>query len=326
MARFTRRVVVIAAAALLAGLALATNTSPAASQGPAEPAPPTLQAITLPAGYAPPAVEAGSSLVSPAHNPAAEVATAPEQNDGQAGEPLEAFAESIIGGDGRSEIGATTNFPARAIGQIEGTDDLAGSYTCTGWLIDANTILTAGHCVYPPDTVPGNLAETTEFFPGRDGTTDPYGSCFGTQAFAPTAWTQDYNEYNDWAVVHLDCSIGDTVGWFGFFSVGGKRALRHLPARVQGYPGDMAFGTMWGMGDRIEASQKKMVFYDIDTFGGQSGSPVYYNLSECGGPCGMAIHAYGNNHGSGPHVPYNHAPRITNPRFGLISDFADDNG
>ena len=39
----------------------------------------------------------------------------------------------------------------------------------------------------------------------------------------------------------------------------------------------------------------------------------------------MAIHAYGNNHSTGPHVPYNHAPRITNPRFGLITDIADEN-
>ena len=80
------------------------------------------------------------------------------------------------------------------------------------------------------------------------------------------------------------------------------------------------------MGDRIEASQKKMVFYDIDTAGGQSGSPVYQRRVACGGPCGMAIHAYGNNHATGPHVPYNHAPRITNPRYGLITDIANDNG
>jgi glutamyl endopeptidase len=325
MSRSTKRVAVIAALALVAGLSVLTAGSPAASQAPAEPAPPTLEAITLPEGYAPPAVEAGTTQVSPAYNPGAEVATTPERNDGEAGDPLEAFAESVIGADGRAQIGNTTRYPARAIGQIEGSDDLAGSYICTGWLIDRNTILTAGHCVYPP-TIPGNLAETLEFFPGRNGMTDPYGSCFGTQVFSPTLWTQNYNEYNDWAVVHLNCNIGDDVGWFGFFSLAGQTALRHLPARVQGYPGDQDFGTMWGMGDRIEASQKKMVFYDIDTYGGQSGSPVYYNRNSCGGPCGMAIHAYGNNHATGPHVPYNHAPRITNPRYGLITDIANDNG
>ncbi len=321
MSRSTRRVAVVAALATLAGLSLVTNGSPAASQAPAEPSPPTLEAYTLPEGYSVPAVEAGTVQVSPASPGTGGESLNPQQNDGEAGDPLEAFAaESVIGVDGRRQIGDTTNYPARAIGQIEGVDEVVGSYICTGWLIDADSILTAGHCVYPSAN---NPATTLEFFPGRNGETD-YGSCFGTQAFSPQLWIVDQNEYNDFAIVNLDCDIGDTVGWFGFFSLAGKTALRHLPAHVQGYPGDKPFGTMWGMGDRIEASQKKMVFYDIDTFGGQSGSPVYQpGRAACGGPCGMAIHAYGNAHGSGPHVPYNHAPRITNPRFGLICDVAD---
>ncbi len=41
MSRSTKRVAVIVALALLAGLALVTNTSPAASQAPADPLPPT---------------------------------------------------------------------------------------------------------------------------------------------------------------------------------------------------------------------------------------------------------------------------------------------
>jgi len=323
MSRSTKRAAVLVTLALLAGLALTAGSTPASSQAPAEPEPPTLEAHTLPEGYSVPAVATGTSQVSPA-SPGSGVESAnATQNDGEAGDPLEAFAESVIGFDGRTQVFNTTDYPARAIGQIEGFDTVVGNYICTGWLIDRNTILTAGHCVYPQAN---NLAESAAFFPGRNATTDPYGSCFLTTVFSPFEWVQNQNEYNDWAVAHLNCNVGDTVGWFGYFSLGGQTALRYLPAVVQGYPGDKPFGTMWGMGDRIEASQKKMVFYDIDTFGGQSGSPVYYNRVQCGGPCGMAIHAYGNNHGGGPHVPYNHAPRITNPRFGLISDFADDNG
>ncbi len=330
MSRFKKRSLATAALVFVAGVGVAAGGGPAASQAPAEATPPTLQAITLPEGYAVPPVLPGTVQVSPASPGTGAESLDPQQNDGEAGDPLEAFAESVIGPDGRRQINQTTDYPARAIGQIEGSDDLAGNYICSGWLIDPNTILTAGHCVYPPGTVPGNLAETLEFFPGRNGNTDPYGSCFGTTVFSPTLWTQSYNEYNDWAVVHLDCDIGDTVGWFGYFSRGGRLALRDLPARVQGYPGDKPFGTMWGMRNRILTSQKKMVFYSIDTFGGQSGSPVYQpNRPDCGGPgvpgpCGMAIHAYGL-HGGGPHGIRNHAPRITNPRFGLISDIAADN-
>ena len=322
MSRSTKRVAVLAALALLAGLALATNTTPAASQDEAEPAPPTLEAITLPEGYSVPAVEAGTVQVSEANPGTGGESGLATENDGEAGDPLESFAESVIGPDGRAQIGNTTNYPARAIGQIEGFDSVIGNYICSGWLIDENTILTAGHCVYPQAN---NIAETLEFFPGRNGGTDHFGSCFLIEVFAPQEWVVNQNEYNDWAVGQLNCDIGETVGWFGYFSRTGKTAMKNIPARVQGYPGDQAFGTMWGMGHKILTSQKKMVYYSIDTAGGQSGSPVYQPIRPaCGGPCGMAIHAYGV-HGGGPHGIRNHAPRITNPRFGLISEIADDN-
>ncbi len=321
MSRSTKRVAVIAALALLAGLSVLTAGSPAASQAPAEPTPPTPELIVLPEGYQPPTTESGG--VSRAYNPGAEVATNPIPNGGVEGRPL--GTESVIGLDGRIQVTATTAYPARAVGQIEGFDSLIGGYTCTGWLIDQNTILTSGHCVHPPGTPDNNIAESIEFAPGRNGGTDPYGSCFGTDVFTPSEWSVNESEYADWALVQLDCTVGDDVGWFGFFSVPGRTALRNSLARVQGYPGDKPDGTQWGMTDRIEASQTKMVFYDIDTFGGQSGSPVWKNRTACGGPCGMAVHSYGNNHGTGPHVPYNHGPRITNARFGLIADLADDN-
>lgn len=321
MSRSTKRVAVIAALALLAGLSLVTNGSPAASQAPTEATPATLERIVLPDGYTPPVTESGG--VSQAYDPATESATSPQANNGVEGSPL--GTESVIGADGRVQVTPTTRYPARAIGQIEGFDNVVGGYICTGWLIDQNTILTSGHCVHPPGTADNNVAESLEFFAGRDGPIDPQPGCDATSFFTPTAWSVNEREHADWALIQLDCTVGDTVGWLGFFSVAGETALRFSQARVQGYPGDKPDGTQWGMTDRIETSKTKMVFYDIDTFGGQSGSPVWKNRTACGGPCGMAVHSYGNNHGTGPHVLYNHGPRITNARFGLITDLADDN-
>ncbi len=321
MPRSIRRVAVVTTLALLAGLSLVSTGSPAGGQAAPEPDAPVLERIVLPEGYVPPTT--GSGGVSPAHNPGAEVATSPEANGGVEGTPL--GTESVIGPDGRTRVTPTTGYPARAVGQIEGFDDVTGGFTCTGWLIDQNTVLTSGHCVHPQGTASTNFAESLEFFAGRNGPTDPQPGCDATNFFTPTKWSVNESEYADWALIQLDCTVGDTVGWFGFFSVAGKTALRLSQARVQGYPGDKPDGTQWGMTDRIEASQTRMVFYDIDTSAGQSGSPVWRNRPVCGGPCGMAVHSYGNNHGTGPHVPYNHGPRITNARFCLIADLADNN-
>jgi glutamyl endopeptidase len=67
-----------------------------------------------------------------------------------------------------------------------------------------------------------------------------------------------------------------------------------------------------------------MAFYAMDTFGGQSGSPVWRDKAGCG-PCGMAIHAYGYPHTTGLHRTANHGPRITPTRYDMITDLADDN-
>lgn len=318
MSRSTKRVAVIVALALLAGLALVTNTSPAASQAPADPVPPTLHAITLPEGYTPPAQ--GPGAVSRAYaGTGAEVGTV-STNDGFEGQPL--GAESVIGADGRMRVNPTTDYPARAIGQIEGFDNEAGGFTCTGWLIDANTILTSGHCLYPPGTSLNNTVESLEFFPGRNRNVDPYGSCSAVSGWSPTAWIQSETPNADYAIIQLDCNIGDTVGWFGLFSLPGAGDLLHRRARVQGYPGDHPFGTHSGMSGRIERSQAKMVFYDIDTAGGQSGSPVWWTRASCGGPCGMAVHSYGVGIQG---LNLNAAARFTTARFAEIVDIADNN-
>lgn len=312
MARTTRRATALALAAVLAvGVAALSGPTPASGQ--AEAAPPTLQALTLPPGGA---AEAGVTATQANRGTGAEVGAA-ERNDGVGPAPLarEAGAESVIGADGRVQVTNTANYPARAIGQIEGSDNSVGDYICTGWLIDADSILTSGHCVYPEAN---NLAESITFFPGRNASSDPNGSCAGVTAWAPDSWIQNQAEAADLAVVNLNCSIGSTLGWFGIRTVSAVNGLYRVRARVQGYPGDKPFGTHWGMTDRIEVSARQLVGYDLDTAGGQSGSPVWWNNAACaGGPCGMAVHSYGVHAASGIHS-FNHGVRITATRFNQI--------
>ena len=89
----------------------------------------------------------------------------------------------------------------------------------------------------------------------------------------------------------------------------------------------MVWSSLWTMADRIRVSQREMAFYAADTYGGQSGSPVF-NFKACNGvvgPCIVAVHAYGA-HPGGAHTSLNHGPRLTvrahrahrRPRRGLI--------
>jgi glutamyl endopeptidase len=273
------------------------------------------------------------------HDPTgSETAPAPTTNDGEGGQPT--GAESVIGPDGRVRVTNTTSGINRRIGQIEffQADGLnPGDFICTGWLIDNNSILTSGHCVYDPPIAAGGtgggIIESASWFPARNGGTDPFGECPVTQIAAPLVqWQQNGQAYWDYAIMNFanpgPCqSIGSALGTFGLFATANVNGLNGLRATVQGYPGDKPFGTEWKMNGRIAKANRQMTFYPMDTFGGQSGSPVWWNRTSgaCTGPCGYAIHSYGVGL-AGAGRNNNAGPRITAWRIGQIRDWAAQNG
>src|SRR5207344_2827313 len=72
-------------------------------------------------------------------------------------------------------------------------------------------------------------------------------------------------------------NVGATTGTFGLYANPTLSALNNVRAIVQGYPGDQPDGTHWRMGGRIHHANKRFTFYPMDTAGGQSGSPVWWN-------------------------------------------------
>mgnify|MGYP000889151055 CR=1 FL=1 len=240
----------------------------------------------------------------------------------------ESLAESVIGVDERVRVADTTVYPHRAIGQLDIV--LNGQmYYCTGWLIDRNTVVTAGHCAYNPGGANDPIDSAT-FVAGRnhDGVTSyaPYGYCPVNGLWAPYGWRVEGKLAYDWAIMQLDCSVGTTVGWFGMYSLPGTNRFAGTRARVQGYPmGDPSKppGSQWRMADDIHHSTGRRLFYPIDTSGGQSGGPAFkWNRPSCGGPCVMGIHTYGTYEGQ----PYNSGTRITASVFDKIISLRSQNG
>jgi glutamyl endopeptidase len=218
--------------------------------------------------------------------------------------------ESVIGTDDRTQVTNTTSFPNSAIVRISFS---AGS--CTGWLIGANTVATAGHCVAPGGTGGFYDPATYTIAPGQNGTSQPFGTCGARRLFSVVGWTDSANEAFDYGAIKLKCNIGNTTGWFGFFWT--TADLTGSPATVTGYPGDKPFGTNWTHSLSIAVNGNDQLFYLIDTAPGQSGSPVWKQEQPglCSGGCGMAIHAYGLHGTTPPHSDHNHGTRITEARF-----------
>ena len=235
-------------------------------------------------------------------------------NHDQKGEPQKdengKVLNSVIGADNRVNITDTTVYPWRAITKllIRWPNGQGGG--CSGTMIAPRYVLTAGHCVNQDSK--GGWATSVEVVPGLDGTYRPYGSAFATRFRSVTAWTEDQNADSDYALITLDRNMGNTTGWFGY---GTWSNLEGITGHLAGYPADRGAGVeMYYDYDPILDTNDKRLFYQIDTFNGQSGSGVYRKID--GSRYVMGVHAYGVN---GDNL--NKATRINSSRFDRIQDW-----
>ncbi|MGE3313268.1 MAG: serine protease [Limisphaerales bacterium] len=197
--------------------------------------------------------------------------------------------ESVCGADDRVQVGNTTAVPWRWICKLIITFPNGATGGCTGWFIGPKAVMTAGHCVYSKAN--GGWARRIEVIPGMKGAARPYGSMVGTSFRSVTGWTNNSDPNYDYGCIILPSpSLGNQVGWFGFAALT-DATLNGLLANNSGYPGDKPFGTQWFNAGRVTNVTARKIYYMLDTYGGQSGSPTWRFLN--GQRHAIGIHAYG---------------------------------
>ena len=202
-------------------------------------------------------------------------------------------AETVHGPDNRVQITNTSVYPWRVHASLLITAADNSQWIGTGWFIGPHTLMTAGHVVFIKNSgVPGRdgWVKQIRVMPGRNGNTLPYGSVISTNFRSVAGWTNNGDENYDYGAIIIPTNLGNTTGWFGF-GVYSDADLLASTGNVSGYPGDKPAGTQWYDAHKIASVNSRKVYYDIDTFGGQSGSAVYRIIN--GARYGIAIHAYG---------------------------------
>lgn len=214
----------------------------------------------------------------------------------------ESDQEVILGPDNRVRVGAITSYPWRAICALKITARNGRRFIGTGWLVGPRTVITAGHCVFMHNE--GGWASSIEVIPALSDASRPYGSASSGNLRSVTGWTNSRNRDFDYGAIILpeNRPLGNTVGFFGV-AVRNDSFLMASALNLSGYPSDKGGNQQWFMAQRPTATSANVITYNIDTFGGQSGSPVW--IFQNGQRYAVGIHTNGSGNG-------NSATRINN--------------
>ncbi|MCO8123924.1 trypsin-like peptidase domain-containing protein [Stieleria sp. TO1_6] len=219
------------------------------------------------------------------------------------------MVETVIGDDDRILIQSTNEYPFSAICSLEITASTGRQFVGTGWLVDENTVVTAGHCVFLPDQ--GGWAKRIRVFPGRNGQ-QSRDSFLAIQLHSCSGWTQDRRPAEDYGAITIrgDASEHGSLGYVVLKDDDVVRNVYHLV----GYPADKPLGTLWGHVRPLKQARRNVLIYETDTYGGNSGCPVFA-VNDAGEVFVVGIHTQGDISG-------NSATRITDEVFENIQQWS----
>ncbi len=189
------------------------------------------------------------------------------------------------------------------------------AYVGTAWFIGPSVLATAGHCVFLRDD--GGWAASIDVIPGLAGTIEPYGRATATRFASVAGWRDSGSADFDYGVIFLDdAALGSRVGNFSV-ETESDADLTDALSRISGYPYDKEEATRQYYHERpLKGVTPTRLKYDIDTFGGQSGSPVWRQV-EGRGAVAVGIHTTGT-------VLGNSATRIIDPVLENLATWSEE--
>jgi glutamyl endopeptidase len=201
--------------------------------------------------------------------------------------------ETVFGNDDRVKVSQDNmrDNPWRQICSLRIRSQRGREYVGTGWFIAPKVLATAGHCVYL--TQEGGWPESIAVIPARYGGGGPFGSVTATRFATVKGWTIKKERDFDYGVIFLeDDDAGKKVGNFEVRALS-DRELKGVAAKVSGYPADRDSAQFQYYHERpvMDVTSGRLM-YDIDTFGGQSGSPLFQEI-EGEGVVAVGIHTTG---------------------------------
>lgn len=220
----------------------------------------------------------------------------------------------ISGHDRRSRVLDTSFDPWRKICALKITAEDGSPFIGTGWIAGPRLIVTAGHCVF--NRVYNGWMKSIEVIPGLDGDTEPFGRYHSTHFCSMERWITAGDENYDIGAIVLSENLDSSLGSFSF-GFHPDPNLTDQMVNISGYPISTVGEEQMHHSNRICAVTDHKLYYDVDTEGGQSGSPIWLYPNDIATPVVVGIHS----NGAGRSLRANSGVRITPVLADKISEW-----
>ena len=184
----------------------------------------------------------------------------------------ETIEKTIIGADNRVTISNPWEYPYSAIAYLVFSMECGCDGTASGFMVSANTMMTAAHCmVCAEHNKPVN--SLTAYFGYRSNKNYGYKFTGGYTVWHNEGFyngTHSSNHNWDYAYLRLNERVGDRTGWFGLSSPSDSQ-LDMTVVEVAGYRNGV-LKTDW---DYAHVYNDYQFTYENDTEPGNSGCPVF---------------------------------------------------
>jgi glutamyl endopeptidase len=179
--------------------------------------------------------------------------------------------ELIIGTDDRIPSPDTTEYPYQCVCALEITAADGTVWRGSGALVSADVVLTCGHNVYLRNH--GGWARQITVWPGRDGSTIPFGPYVGRRFRTVAGWVNDKRPDADYGAILLESTGngGSKPGVLAYKAMS-PATLKTLGLNLAGYPGDKPSFSQWYTSEWIVEVEDRILRYSNDTMPGNSGS------------------------------------------------------
>ncbi|NQW11943.1 MAG: trypsin-like serine protease [Alphaproteobacteria bacterium] len=226
---------------------------------------------------------------------------------------------TVKGTDDRTWVSDTTSYPWSAIVKIEMDFDGNGTYESSGSgaMISSNDVLTAGHVLW--DETYG-YAKSVRVIPGQSGSSEPFGSATSSDLHVADSYiiTGGSTSY-DIGVINLGTDLGNSTGTFNMQAVAGSQVSGTF-VNTAGYPGDLFNAEyMYSASGTVAFTSGNNMYYadTMDTYGGQSGSPVWWYDAATGTRTIVGVHTFGG-------FTYNGGTLLTDEFYTLVNTWTAD--